>query len=69
MCLLLDLLEGNSALLSPGMYPTLLFTIFLLDGRVECDCLSPNGFGGDPLIPVDDKLCMMRGLISLAYLP
>lgn len=63
------LLKGNLALLLLRMYSEMFFIIYLLDGRVECVCLSSSGFGDDALVPVDDKLCKIRGLISLAYLP
>lgn len=50
-----DLLKGTLALLLLRTYPKMFFTIYLLDGRVECVCLSLNGFGDDALIPVDAR--------------
>lgn len=62
-----DLLKGNASLLSLRMYLKMFFTIFLLDGRIRCDCLNLKGFEGHSFVPVDCKLLKNRDLVYCAY--
>lgn len=45
-----ELLKGNSALLSLRMYLKMFFLSVGWENKV---CLSPEGLGGDSLVPVD----------------